>query len=174
MQKNPHSLSMTSYKSNGDCNSSNVKTNVSSCKFIKQMIVYTVQFQYQVLLHQKELTQTNNNSLCWKPEPYSLPTQCPTCLPLFVLVLSSRSSLSLSFLLPPPAMRMNSMVSRTGWNEHAIIDPLGRFQVPREEQWPKTSNSDDCCWHACQKSPNSFQPSMTSYKGNGDCNSSNV
>ena len=30
------------------------------------MKVYTVQFHLQVLLQQKELTQTNNNSLCCK------------------------------------------------------------------------------------------------------------
>ena len=138
----------------------------------------SVHFYLQVLLqqrintnkHQQPVLKSSNHIHC---------LQCPTCLPLFVLVLFLGSSLSLSshllsFVLPPPTMRMNSMVNRTGWYEHAIIDWLGRFQVPREEQWPQTSNSKDCCWHSCQKFPNRFQPSMTSYISNGDCNSSYV
>ena len=31
-------------------------------------------------------------------------------------------------------MRMNSMVNRTGWYEHAIIDWLARFQEPPQMQ----------------------------------------
>ena len=50
-----------------------------------------------------------------------------TCLPLFVLVLSS---LFLSFGLLPPTMRLKSMVSRTGWREKAIVDWKGGFRVP--------------------------------------------
>ena len=41
-----------------------------------------------------------------EPEPHSLPTQCPTRWPPFVLVLTV-TSLFLSFGLLPPSMRLN-------------------------------------------------------------------
>ena len=106
----------------------------NKCKFINKLIVH---FHFQVLLRQRINASQATTTFVERPEPYySLPTQCPTCLPLFVLVLSSLflSSPLLSFGLLPPTMRLKSMVSRTGWREKAIVDWTGKGQKPPQMQ----------------------------------------